>query len=246
MSFSLYPIPHAPALWIQDLKMLVLADLHIGIENELKKHGVQVPSQTIQMKKKLYYLCSQYEPETIILLGDIKHSIPATPFQEKNELYDFLKGLANFASIHIIPGNHDGSIKHFIPDDIILHPSGGYLRENIGFIHGHRWPKKSLMHAEFLFFGHSHPTIMLSDRLKYQNFEPCWVKTSLLKETIKKRYEWFNKDLTVLVFPAFNLLCGGTAVNKDGLVGPLQKIIDLPNAEIFLLDGTNLGKVKQI
>lgn len=246
MPFSLYPVPHAPALWIHELKMLVLSDLHIGIENELEEHGVQVPSQTLEMKKRLYDRCKQYQPETIVIMGDIKHSIPSTPFLEKKDLYIFLEGLADFATVHIIPGNHDGSITHFIPDDIILHSSGGYMVDGIGFVHGHRWPKKSLMNAEFLFCGHSHPTVMLSDRLKYQNFEPCWVKTSLLKENTKKRYDSFNLDLKVLVFPAFNLLCGGSAVNKDGLVGPLKKIIDLPNAEIFLLDGTDLGKVKQI
>lgn len=246
MAVSLYPVPHAPVLWIHELKMLVLADLHIGIENELKEHGLQVPSQTLKMKKKLFHLAEEYKPETIIILGDIKHSIPSTPFLEKKELYNFLEGLLDFASVHVIPGNHDGSIKHFIPDDIQLHSSKGFQINSIGFVHGHRWPKRSIMNGEFLFCGHSHPTVMLSDRLNYQNFEPCWVKTSLLKENMKKRYDHFNPDLKVVVFPAFNLLCGGSAVNKDGLVGPLKNIVDLANADLFLLDGTDLGKAKRI
>ena len=246
MSVSLNPVPHAPVLWVDELDMLVLADLHIGIENELRDHGVQVSSQTGEMKKQLSLLCEQYNPETIVILGDIKHSIPSTPFTEKKELYGFLEELLGFASVHIVPGNHDGSIMHFIPNDIILHSSEGYIKDGIGFVHGHRWPKKSVMNVDFLFCGHSHPTVMLSDRLKYQNIELCWVKTSLLIEETKKRYDQFNPNVTVLVFPAFNLLCGGSAVNKDGLVGPLKNILDLENAELFLLDGTDIGKVKRI
>ena len=41
----LQPIPNNPALYIPDLKMLVIADLHIGIENELREYGVNASSQ---------------------------------------------------------------------------------------------------------------------------------------------------------------------------------------------------------
>ncbi len=52
--------------------------------------------------------------------------------------------------------------------------------------------------------------------------------------------------------PAFNNLLGGTPVNikatTDELLGPLLKnnFIDTKTAEIYLLDGTFLGKLKNI
>ena len=46
--------------------------------------------------------------------------------------------------------------------------------------------------------------------------------------------------------PAFNPLCGGIAANKEGITGPLGKIIEIGNAHIFLIDGTYLGKIKDI
>ena len=46
--------------------------------------------------------------------------------------------------------------------------------------------------------------------------------------------------------PAFNPLCGGSSVNHDGIVGPLGKMIDIENSQIYLIDGASLGKVKDI
>jgi metallophosphoesterase superfamily enzyme len=46
--------------------------------------------------------------------------------------------------------------------------------------------------------------------------------------------------------PAFNPLCGGIAVNRDPLLGPFGSLIDVDNAEIYLLDGSSLGKVKDL
>jgi metallophosphoesterase superfamily enzyme len=161
-------------------------------------------------------------------------------------MYDLLNELSSFAQVHIVPGNHDGGIKQLIPEQIIIHSSEGFVHETIGFVHGHRWPHKDLLNGEFLFFGHSHPVIMLSDRLGFKSFETCWIKAKLLKQQTKEVYASFNEDITLIIHPAFNELCGGTAVNKDPLVGPLKKLVDIKHAEIFLLDGTNLGQVKEI
>jgi len=49
-----------------------------------------------------------------------------------------------------------------------------------------------------------------------------------------------------LVMPAFNPLCGGIAVNKEGIMGPIGKIMDIKNAQVYLLDGSSLGRVKDI
>jgi metallophosphoesterase superfamily enzyme len=46
--------------------------------------------------------------------------------------------------------------------------------------------------------------------------------------------------------PAFNPLCGGIAVNQDGISGPFGKFIDIKNAQIYLIDSSDLGKVKDL
>jgi metallophosphoesterase superfamily enzyme len=186
-----------------------------------------------------------YRPKDIIFLGDIKHNIPILTFQERNDVKNLLKKIQSFGLIHILPGNHDGNIKKIIPEDVILHPSDGFIYENIGFIHGHRWPDIRLMKCDQIIIGHTHPTIMLSDRLGYKSFEPCWIKGKFIKSKIEEKYS-NTKNPQILVMPAFNPLCGGIAVNMDGISGPFGKIMDIKNSQVYLLDGSYLGYVKDI
>ena len=86
---------------------------------------------------------------------------------------------------------------------------------------------------------------MLTDRLGHKTFEPCWIKGDFVKTKLIEKYpESSNPE--VLILPTFNRLCGGVAANKDGITGPLGKIIDIQKSQIYLIDGTSLGKVKDI
>ncbi len=239
----LQPIPNQPALFIPDLKMLVIADLHIGIENELRTYGVQTASHISTLLRNIVSLINKFKPETIIILGDVKHTIPATPFHEKNELYHFLETLHKRADVIIIPGNHDGNITSMIPDDIIVTPSDGFINNRIGFIHGHRWPRKELLNCEYLFCGHTHPTIKFTDKMGFHSYEPCWIKGPPNKTQITEKYQQINQSLVILIFPAFNPLCGGIAINEEDIIGPMQQIIDLPESSYYLLDGSLLKNI---
>jgi len=240
------PISNKPALFIPQFEALVLSDLHIGIENELREYGVYADSKISQMESMILEICSEYKPKEIILLGDIKHSIPSTPFYEKKHLYEFLKRLQSYAKIHIIPGNHDGSIKTMVPDDIIIHGSDGYQKDICGFFHGHRWPNEKIMQSKYVFCGHTHPTVRLTDRLGYNSYESCWIKTPINVESVEKRYQTFNEDMIMVILPVFNPLCGGIAVNVESIVGPINHLVEEEKAEIYLLDGTSIGTLKQL
>ncbi|UCH72008.1 MAG: metallophosphoesterase [Thermoplasmatales archaeon] len=242
---DLQPISNEPALFIENKKMLVVADLHIGIENELRERGLNIASQTKNMIDHLILLCKKYKPKEIVLLGDIKHNIPSSTIQERRDVENFLEIIQTYGKIHIIPGNHDGNIKKLLSDEIIIHPSDGFIIENIGFIHGHRWPSEEIMLCKQIIAAHTHPTIMLTDRLGYKTFEPCWIKGKPIKSKLKEKYSYF-KDISILIMPAFNKLCGGIAANKYGITGPIGKIININNAQIYLLNGSALGKAKDI
>jgi len=242
---SIQPINNKPALFIKDKKMLVIADLHIGIEEELKEYGVHSGSQTEKLLKNITDICKKYKPNDIFLLGDVKHNIPTSTIQERKDVKRFLEKIKKFGKIHIIPGNHDGNINKIVPEKIIVHPSDGIVVDDIGLIHGHRWPKKELIECKTIVIGHTHPTIMLTDRMDFKNYEPCWVKTKLISSKIKEKYS-IGKNPEILIIPAFNSLCGGIAVNKQGIAGPFSNIIDIKNSQVYLLDGTLLGKVKNI
>jgi len=244
MQSELKPISNEPALFINK-KILVVADLHIGIESQLREQGINTSSQTQTMTNRLITLCEKYKPKEIILLGDIKHNIPSSTIQERKDVRNFLETIQTYGIIHIIPGNHDGNIQKISPPDIIIHPSDGFVLENLGFVHGHRWPSEEIMRCKQLIIGHTHPTVMFTDRLGYKAFEPCWVKGKFIEDKLKEKYP-DSTDSEILVMPAFNPLCGGIAANQEGITGPIGKIIDVKNAEVYLLDGSALGKVKDI
>ena len=241
---EIQPIPNERALFISGKKILVFADLHIGIEKELREHGIRAPSQTKTMTDQVVSICKKYKPKEIILLGDVKHNIPSSTTEERRDVRNFLEMIQSFGIIHILPGNHDGNIHKLSPENVIIHPSQGYIVENIGFTHGHRWPSSETMQCEQLIIAHTHPVIMLADRLGYKTFEPCWLKTNTI-DKLKERYP-DAKNFEILVMPAFNPLCGGIAANTQGINGPIGKIMDVENSYAYLLDGSSLGKIKDI
>ena len=241
---DLQPIQEKPALFIKNKKILVVADLHIGIESQLREQGISTSSKTKNMVDNLLKICKKYKPNEIILLGDVKHNIPSSTISERRDVKSFLSTIKQYGTVHIIPGNHDGNIGKISPEEIIIHPSDGYLIENIGFVHGHRWPNKDIMKCDQLIIAHTHPTILFTDRLGYKTFEPCWIKSGF-NNKLKEKYP-NSACSSLLIVPAFNPLCGGIATNQEGVTGPIGKIIDIKNAQIYLIDGTSLGKVKVI
>jgi putative SbcD/Mre11-related phosphoesterase len=244
-SFDIQPILDEPILFIDSKKILIIADLHIGIERELREYGLNAPSQTRNMTDHLILICKKYRPKDIVLLGDIKHNIPSSTIQERKDVKNLLKTLQSYGTIYIIPGNHDGNIRKISPEETIICPSNGIVFENFGFVHGHRWPSDKIMQCEQIIIGHTHPNIMLTDRLGYKTFEPCWLKGKFIKNKLKEKYPESN-NVNILITPAFNPLCGGIAVNCRGVAGPIGRIMDLDNSEVYLLDGSFLGKVKNI
>ena len=245
MKPTLQPLFNDPALLLKEKKTLIVADLHIGIESELRQNGLQVPSQTKIMEHRLISIVTTHAVENIILLGDIKHTIPSSTNQERADVKNFLRTLQSYCTIHILPGNHDGNIHRLCFPPIQLHPSDGFVFEEIGLTHGHRRPSPEVMQCDQVIIGHSHPTIMLTDRLGYRTFEQCWLRGPLLQEVLQEKYPG-SPTSQILLMPAFNMLCGGVAVNQDSLLGPFRSLIDVNNAELYLLDGSLLGKVKDL
>lgn len=239
------PITKEPALIIKRKKIFVVADLHIGIEKTLSEQGINTSSLTYEIQTHLISLIEKFQPMEIIILGDIKHNIPSSTISERRDVKNLVDQIQEYANVHIVPGNHDGNIRKISSDRIIIHPSDGVVFENLGFVHGHRWPNEKVMRCDQIIIGHTHPTVMFIDRLKYRTTEPCWIKGNFIKNKLIEKYsDSSNPD--ILIMPAFNRICGGIAVNKEGIVGPLGRIIDIQNSEIYLLDGSYIGKVKNV
>ncbi|MEM2192213.1 MAG: metallophosphoesterase, partial [Candidatus Hadarchaeales archaeon] len=131
------PVPDVPALRIKDKneRILAITDLHIGIEWELSKQGISLPNQVPRLKKRLLNLIKEEKAKRLIFLGDIKHNIPISSWQEWSEIPRLLQDLAEVVEVEIIPGNHDGDIKGMVPKNVIVHDVKGIIIGKIGLVH---------------------------------------------------------------------------------------------------------------
>jgi putative SbcD/Mre11-related phosphoesterase len=245
------PITDAPLLVVKrDLLVLVAADIHLGIEYELWLGGASIPSQTKHLLEKLLAYIDKIKPDRLVLLGDTKHNVPRTSWQERKEVPAFLKALSRKVDVDIVPGNHDGGIKNLVPSETRIKPASGFILDEIGYFHGHTWPDEKLLCAEKLITAHIHPTIRLTDALGYTSMEPVWVRTMISGDLLRKRYN--NRKVgmpEMIILPAFNGLCGGFPLNASSRGedrGPIPNMTELDWARIYLLDGTDLGRLDGI
>lgn len=247
------PILNEPALVVENsIKVLVIADVHLGIEWELYHKGFSIPSQVEKRKKRILDYIESVKPGRIVLLGDIKHNVPRTSWQEKKEVPDFLKTLAAYAPVDIVPGNHDGDIEKLIPENVSIHGTRGFVLDGVGYFHGHTWPDMELLATKQVIMSHNHPTVRLKDTLGHAVSEHVWIKTRFIEKSIKAYFgQIIWSDPEVIIMPAFNELCGGIPFNEsfhEDLLGPVfaNHAIELEKASVFLLDGTNLGMIGNI
>ncbi len=259
---SIQPIFGAPALLIKSSEnILVIADIHLGIEHEFQMSGIKIKSQTEEIRNKILDLIGDYRIDRLILLGDIKHNIPAIPKQEMKEIPGFLESLAKYTRVEILPGNHDGRIDKLVPENIEIRDRRGIMIKNdekIGLLHGHTWPKPNLLDSDILIIGHNHPKIKFKDELGGISNESAWIRSKVDKKILmhsfiqKKKEKYVSVRLEeVMIMPAFNPLVGGISfntINQDELLGPILRsgCVKLHDGDVYLLDGTFLGKVRNL
>ncbi len=239
------PIFGEPVLQVDDA--LAIADVHIGVEKEFIHAGAAVPSVVDEFLERLTSLASARGATTLLILGDLKHTIGYSTRWERREVPRFLEGLQGiFAEVHVVPGNHDAGLRDLVPDGVDLHPATGAVHGDCGFAHGHRWPSEEVMAAEVLAVGHNHPVVAFEDALGKVTHQRCWIRTAFREE--HPRYPRLPEELIKL--PAFNPLLGGAPVNSRSrrLRGPLMRpdVADLDGARVFLEDGTFMGQVADL
>ena len=238
---DLQPVHGIPALRADEY--LLIGDLHIGVESQLRSKGFHLVSRTEKMFDAIIEaagsVCSR-----LVVLGDIKDSVPGSNKQEYKEIPQFFERLLDrFDKVDVVRGNHDTNIENFLPGQVGICPASGMVIENVGLIHGHTWPSKKVMSADILVMAHDHPSVMFRDGVGKQSTEPCWVR-GRFNDIPSERYDVLPEEFVII--PAFNRMLGGSPVNiiNESLLGPIMggNMLDLDNASIYLLDGLDLGR----
>lgn len=180
------------AAYISGPSALVLADLHVGRDEE---SSVQFPlGERSDLVERLDGLLDHFRPETVVFAGDVLHSFqPAT-----DHAIESVESLADCCRAHdadpvFIVGNHD----HHLADVWDGPVEDSFRAGDVLVCHGHELPDPADRREDDRYIvGHDHPTIRV-EGVRH----PCYLHGP----------GWNGEEL--LMLPAFNRLAPGVEVN---------------------------------
>lgn len=247
-------LPHPAALVkTEKTKTLLISDLHLGWEMQLQEKGIHVPSQTGKILNKLIAIISEYQPDRLVILGDVKYTVVSSGFGEWQDIPDFFAKLQGYiGSIAIVRGNHDANLEPLLPENVQLLPATGEVIGDVGVFHGHKWPSPVLLGCKTLVMGHLHPVVVFRDPAGFKMTRQVWMKAKCntealakillqksgvkiegsVAETLKKNYNIKPKAMEIFIMPSFNDFLGGRPVNEtrprkeigsEALIGPVLR-----------------------
>lgn len=243
------PVPGEPAAVTDGGEpALIVADYHAGLEQSLRRDGVELRDRADDRREHLLALVERTGAARVVVLGDLATSIGEPNGDELAELDVLLDALS--VPVTVVKGNHDGDIEPTLEPfaDVTVTPAHGTHLDGVGFAHGHTWPAQAVVEASTVCVAHEHPMVRLEDEVGGARTERVWLRGELNPDPFEAH---LGRDLVadgdLVVFPAFNDLTGGTWVNaqEQGFLAPF-----LPEAlvagEAYLLDGTRLGDYRRL
>jgi len=238
-------IPLKPALILEGKKKnLVVTDIHLGFENTLKSNEIFIGknstiNETIQ---ELSEIIDSENPDSVILLGDIKSSIKNISGSEWDEVPLFFKEIRRKCDVTLIPGNHDANIQRLVPDNISMISSMGMVEENVLLTHGHTMPSENFSHVDKIIMGHIHPVFFQEDSI--MNGQRVWVS---LKTEKQKIFPSKSGELEIIIVPSFNRYFYATQKQfYKKSISPIIDRLEISSAKIVSLEGVILGDESMI
>ncbi len=234
-------VPSKPALILEGKKKsLIVTDIHIGFENSLATNGIFIGknstiNETIQ---ELSEIIDAENPDSVILLGDVKSSIKNISRNEWNEVPMFLKKIREKCDVILVPGNHDANIQKLVPDNVSMISATGMVEENILLTHGHTMPSENFSHVDKIIMGHIHPVFFQEGSVI--NGQRVWISIKTKKEKI---FPNKSGELEIIIIPSFNRYFYATHRKrcKRSISPVIDKIKTVSAAKIITLDGAIIG-----
>ena len=185
--------------------VLVLADLHVG---KAAASNVQAPvGAGADMVDRVESLCGRFDPETVVIAGDLLHSFDTLPRRVEETLDGLGQAVRDVgASVVVTPGNHDTML-----DAVWGGPTTPEYRIGDTVVcHGHVDPAAD---ADRYVVGHDHPTIAIEGHSR-----PCYLAGAGV-----------YRGADLLMVPSFNRLVAGVEVNEmsgSDFLSPLVRDAD--------------------
>ena len=173
---------HHRAIYRPRRKQLILSDLHLGKASHFRKQGIAMPGHShLNDLEKLAFLLRAWQPEQVLILGDLFHS-------DYNREWLWFEALVKeFCDMQfiLVIGNHD------------ILPEKAYRLENLLRASEIEEPKLIFSHApldqpkKLNICGHIHPGYEISGAARQSFRLPC-----------------FYKEERLFIVPAFGELTG--------------------------------------
>ena len=234
-------VSQKPALVIEgQKKYLFVTDLHIGFESSFASNEIFLGKNTSinETIDELLSIVESENPDSVILLGDVKSSIKNISKTEWNDVPLFFEKIKEKCNIILIPGNHDSNIQRLVPEGISLISSTGMVEEEILFTHGHTMPTENFSHVNKIIMGHLHPVFFQEESIV--NGQRVWVSMRTNKDSI---FPSSSGEIEVTIVPSFNKYFYATNKRryKKSISPIVEKIKQVSSARIVTLDGTIIG-----
>jgi hypothetical protein len=234
-------IDSEPALVLEgNKKNLVISDLHIGFEHEFSsnKNSVRKNSSIKSIISNITKIIKKENPDTLILLGDIKSSIHTITKTEWEDVPYFFEEISKSLEVILIPGNHDANIDRLIPKDVTLISAKGMIIDDVLLTHGHTMPTENYSNVNNIIMGHIHPVYF--DKNSLLNGERIWITIKTEKSEI---FSSTKGKINITIVPSFNPYFYATEKRyyKKSISPIVEKIKCSVAAKIVTLDGTIIG-----
>lgn len=180
------------AVYVPGADALVLADIHFG---RAAASSVDAPvDDGGDVCERLAELLSRWNPETVVVAGDLLHSFSRVPHGVDRAVARFVDHVeTSGASLVVTPGNHDTMLDAVFSGETT--PEYQLADETTVVCHGHEQPETD---ADRYIIGHDHPALSVDGRKL-----PCFLYGPTQ-----------DGDAHVLMIPAFTRLAAGMTVNE--------------------------------
>jgi DNA ligase-associated metallophosphoesterase len=182
----------ARVVYWEEMKTVILADIHVGKGTTFRKAGIPIPSGIMDDDlMNITNVINELGAEKCIIVGDLIHAKNGISEDVKIKFAKWLSTIN--CEVHLVVGNHDRSLINELPSEwsLQIHKEG-LLIEPFYFSH---YP---IIHEKFFVWsGHLHPKVEISDQYD---------------SVVLRCFQVFS---THAVLPAFGFFVGGSFVRKS-------------------------------
>lgn len=162
-------LPEKAVFW-RETETMIIADLHLGKAGHFRKEGIAAPVEINRRNlDRLTELLNRWQPESLLILGDLFHS------RANREWFEFEEWREGYNSvmIRLVNGNHD-VLHHSFYRTAAIDTFPEFTTGGFCFLHDPQLPHKHPDRDAITVAGHLHPGITIRGKGRQSLRLPCF------------------------------------------------------------------------